>query len=106
MATATRTNNLGLEQKRGMRVDWLLVASTLILLIIGLMSLYSEGSTRDHGATFKKQLLFTVIGLVPFGIFATVHPKFWQRISWWLYGLNVLSLLAVRFLGASKKGAE
>ncbi|MEZ0327861.1 MAG: FtsW/RodA/SpoVE family cell cycle protein [Fimbriimonas sp.] len=98
--------SLPLEQKRGLRIDWLLIAATLIMLVIGLMSLYSEGDTRDHGAVFKKQIVFTFIGIVPFGIFATVPPKFWQRISWWLYGVNVLALLAVRFVGSEKKGAE
>jgi rod shape determining protein RodA len=106
MVTAARTGTLGPEQKRGARIDWFLIASTVILLVIGLMSLYSEGISRDHGSSFRKQLVFALIGIVPFAIFALVQPKFWQRISWWLYGLNVLALVAVRFLGSEKKGAE
>ncbi len=100
------TGSMPLEQKRGLRLDWVLIAATLILLTIGLMSLFSEGAARDNGASFKKQLLFSLIGIAPFAIFATVPPKLWQRLSWWLYAINVLALLAVRFMGSEKKGAE
>jgi rod shape determining protein RodA len=93
------------EQRRPRFDAWLLL-STLVLTTIGLMSLYSEGTARDGGSDFRKQLVFAVIGLAPFLIFATIHPKVWLRGSHVLYAINVVALLAVRFLGSTKKGAE
>jgi rod shape determining protein RodA len=106
MAATVRQSMSQADQRRGPRFDWLLLLSTVILVGVGLMSLYSEGMARDGGSTFKKQVLFTLIGLVPFSIFAFTHPKFWARFAPILYGANVLALLAVLKLGSAKKGAE
>lgn len=96
----------GSVQERIPRFDGWLLLSAAVLMMFGLMSLYSEGLTRDADATFKKQVVFTLIGLGPFTIFAAVHPKFWMRISGWLYTINVASLLAVLAIGSKKKGAD
>jgi rod shape determining protein RodA len=88
------------------RFDAFLVLSALILLAFGLMSLYSKSSTFDGGSIFRRQLVNALVGLVPFALLATVHPKTWQRGSWLVYSLNALMLLAVLALGKSVKGAE
>ncbi|AIE86428.1 FtsW/RodA/SpoVE family cell cycle protein [Fimbriimonas ginsengisoli] len=94
------------EQRRGPRIDPWLILSAIVLVVVGLMSLYSEGANRDGGADFRKQVAFALIGIVPFTVFAVIHPKFWLRASTLLYGINVLSLSAVLVLGSTKKGAE
>lgn len=106
MAGITTTPTARAGDQRRPRFDVWLLISTLVLLTVGLMSLYSEGASRDNGSDFKKQLLFAVMGIIPFVVFATVHPKVWMRGSYVLYGINVVSLLAVRVLGSTKKGAE
>jgi len=88
------------------KVDIWLVLSTLVLLTVGLMALYSEGLSRDGGADFRKQLVFAAIGLIPFAVFATVSPKIWMWMRHPLYVLNLLALSAVFVLGSRKKGAE
>lgn len=93
------------EGRRVSRVDFWLILATLILLTVGFMSLFSEGSTRDGGANFRKQVINCVIGLVPFGIFASVSPRFWQRVAVPLYTVNLLMLMAVLAMGKSAKGA-
>lgn len=106
MASIGTSNGKVVDQRRGPRFDAWLILSMLILMLVGLMSLYSEGITRDHGSDFKKQVVFAFIGFAPFMLMATVHPKVWLRLSHLLYTLNILSLLAVMFLGSKKKGAE
>ena len=96
----------GSEQRRVPKVDWLLVIATLFLIGIGMMSLYSEGYTHDNGANFKKQLLNTAIGLLPFSVFAFTPPIIWRRAVNFIYGLNIVTLLAVFVVGAHTKGAE
>lgn len=88
------------------KVDWALFSGAAILLLVGLMSIFSENHARADMGYFKKQLLYTAIGIIPFCIFYFVKPMFWARIANWLYGINVLSLIAVLAVGAAKKGAE
>lgn len=95
-----------IEGRKVPRFDFWLVLSTALLMLIGLMSLYSEGISRDGGADFKKQVMFTVIGILPFAFFAAIHPRNWLRLSKLLYGVNMLALVAVLALGSKKKGAE
>jgi rod shape determining protein RodA len=94
------------DQRRSGQFDVWLVVSTMVLMIVGFMSLYSEGATRDGDADFRKQAMFAVIGLGPFLIFAMIHPKVWQRIGSFLYAVNLIGLTAVFFIGSRKNGAE
>jgi rod shape determining protein RodA len=83
---------------------WLVVASVL-LLVVGFMSLYSEGGGRHDLSSFKKQAINAVIGIIPFSIFAWVNPRFWQRIAVPIYIGNLAMLAAVLLFGKSAKGA-
>jgi len=94
------------DQRLTGKFDPWLVVSTIILMTVGYMSLYSEGISRDGGSDFRKQVVFGVIGLVPLLLFATVHPKIWQRLAGVLYGLNIAGLLAIFVIGSKKKGAD
>ena len=106
MAGITTTASSRAGDQRRPRFDIWLAVSSLVLLVVGLMSLYSEGMAPDGGTEFKKQILFSLIGIVPFVVFVAVHPKVWLRLSNVLYAMNVAALLAVRVLGSTKKGAE
>ena len=106
MATLTRTTEYGAEQRRGPKIDWLLLLATSILLTVGFMSLYSEGITHDGLANFRLQVRNTVIGLVPFSIFAFTPARIWYRIAPLIYSVNIATLLLVLVHGSHKKGAE
>jgi len=94
------------DVRRGARFDVWLALSTVLLIVIGLMSLYSEGISRDGGADFRKQIVFTAIGLGPFLLFAVIHPNIWRKGAAILYGVNIASLTAVLIFGSKKKGAD
>jgi len=106
MATLTRDSGYAIEQRRGPRVDWPLILATVILIVVGFMSLYSEGVTHDGGANFRTQLRNTLIGLIPFSLFAFTPPRFWLRCANLIYAINVSTLVLVLVHGAHKKGAE
>ena len=106
VAGLSRLPGYGSEQRRAPKVDWFLVIATLFLITIGMMSLYSEGFTHDGGANFRKQVISTVIGIIPFSIFAFTPPHIWRRCVNAIYAFNILTLLAVFVIGAHKKGAE
>ena len=75
-------------------------------MTVGFMSLYSEGITHDGGANFRIQIRNTIIGIVPFSIFAFTPTRVWYRLASMIYGLNLLTLIAVFVVGSHKKGAE
>lgn len=106
VAGLPRVPGYGTEQRRAPKIDWYLVIATTLLITIGLMSLFSEGVTHDGGANFRKQVINTLIGLVPFSIFAFVPPHLWRRIIPFIYGLNIVTLLSVFVIGSHKKGAD
>lgn len=87
------------------RFDFWLLLSAVVLVIVGMMALYSVGSADKDFSLFRKQGLLLLVGLVPFFIFLFVDPTFWRKISGWLYVANVAFLGLVLFKGANIKGA-
>ncbi len=96
------------EQRiKGLRIDWFLLLSSIILLIVGLMSLYSEGYHKEGGGNFAKQLFYVVIGVLPFTFFLLVHPKLLERFATAVYLVNllILGIVLTRF-GFHEMGAQ
>jgi rod shape determining protein RodA len=86
--------------------DFALFMSAFILVVFGLMTIYSEASGRQDPKNFERQLVNTMIGLVPGLVMYFVNPKFWQRVSWGLYGAMVSLLFVTLFLGKVVKGSQ
>lgn len=86
--------------------DWWLLSSAVVLLAIGLMSLFSVDSSLANGAHFKKQILYVSVGIVPLLIMYFVEPNFWRRFAKPLYVVNVILLALVLFLGHSAGGSQ
>jgi rod shape determining protein RodA len=74
-------------------------------MAFGFAALYSVG-LRDNGNYFRKQVMMAVIGIIPFAIFFLVHPQWWRKAAWALYGLSVAMLTMVLFVGTSTNGAQ
>ncbi len=92
---------------KGLRIDWLLVLSAAILMLVGLMSLYSEGWHKEHGGNFGKQVFNVVVGIVPFAFFLLVHPKMFKKYSHAIYIVNVFMLaIVLTRLGFHEMGAQ
>jgi rod shape determining protein RodA len=76
-----------------------------VLLLIGLMSLYSIDRGGDSGY-FRSQATKIVIGIVPAVAMFLVHPKWLQRRSSIIYALSLICLMLVFLAGRSAKGAQ
>lgn len=91
------------------RIDWNFAGIILALNLIGLINLYSA----THGAAdigtdrlFISQILWLVAGWMIY-IFATlVDYQVFVRLAYVIYGLNVLALIAVMFVGKVALGAQ
>ncbi len=106
MASIARMGDYNIEQSRqGRRFDFGLLAAAAILLTLGLMALYSQGHDRPD-SQFPKQLLNGAVGLLPFCLFAFVHPRVWQCMMPVVYGVNIALLLVVLKFGHKILGAR
>lgn len=83
--------------------DWWLMLSAAILIIFGLMSLYSIDHSV-HSSNFKRQLFNLGVGTVPFLIFLFVKPSTWKSLAPWLYAATLGLLLLVLRVGEKRGG--
>jgi rod shape determining protein RodA len=90
----------------GRPIDFWLALSAALLLLVGLMSLYSIDQGAGGSRHFAKQLLRLGIGVAPFLIFFFIRPALLLRYANWLYVLNVFCLLLVLFAGSKGGGAQ
>jgi rod shape determining protein RodA len=104
---AAQTPALGslAERLRLRQVDLPLLLTTLLLIGVGLATLYSA-TYQWSPAVFRKQLMLLAVGVVGAIVLAAIPPRVWLRFYKPLYALNVLMLLGVLVFGAERKGAQ
>ena len=98
----------------GETVDIPFLLLTILLLVVGLVMLYSASSAQsmyDTGYTIstkylQKQAVCAGIGLICMWIFSRIPASFWLKFAWPLYGISILLLLLVLVAGESVNGAR
>ncbi len=88
----------------GLRVDYTLLLLILLLMVTGLIILYS--ASGQQFAYVKRQATFMVVGLIAMLIVAQVPPRFLERWAFLLYGGGLVLLVGVIFFGSGAKGAQ
>jgi rod shape determining protein RodA len=88
--------------------DWLLFLPVIFLVLLSLAELYSVGLGQAAGdlSFFKRQLIFSIIGLVLLCLLAARDYYFLYSYSNLIYLLGVLSLVAVLFFGSTINGTK
>ncbi|PID27022.1 MAG: rod shape-determining protein RodA [Candidatus Cloacimonadota bacterium] len=85
--------------------DYPLIISSIILILIGIIAIYSSG--EDLGfPKYQKQLIWFILGLAGSFIIQFINPKKLMNISIYLYTIMIVSLVAVLFFGTSHMGAR
>jgi len=82
-------------------IDWVLLTFIVILMVYGLIVLYSAGGW----VLVKKQMIRLALGLLVMLFLAQVKPEKLAGLTPWLYLITILLLLAVMFFGYESKGA-
>ena len=98
----------------GETVDIPFLILTLLLLVVGLVMLYSASSAQSMYDTgyaistkyLQKQAVCAGIGLVCMWIFSRIPASFWLKFAWPLYGISIVLLLLVLVAGESVNGAR
>lgn len=86
--------------------DWPLLASVLILSLVGLTMIYSTGlSNQTESSLWLKQLVALVIGMAGLFFFSALDYRFWAKNSVWVYGFSILLLLGVLIVGTDIRGS-
>jgi rod shape determining protein RodA len=93
------------ERRASWRIDFTLLFAAFALFGFGCLALRSVG-IRSGENFLSRHLLMAGLGLGPFGVFYFVRPDWWRRSAWTLYGLNLVILAAVLFMGTSTNGAQ
>ena len=100
------------ERKNG--IDWVIVGTTLVLVIFGLVMIYSassyEAQTKYSSATLfvRKQLISTAIGFGGMLVAAVIPYRFWKsKISYIIYAATLaMTFLVLTSLGIEVNGAK
>ncbi len=98
----------------GEKVDIPFLILVLLLLMVGLIMLYSASSAQSEYDTgyeistkyLQKQAACAVIGLVCMAVFSRIPAEVWLKLAWWLYAVSIVLLLSVLVIGESVNGAK
>ena len=95
------------------RIDWLTIALFFSLVIMGWLNIYASVYKEeltvgifDLSLNSGKQLLFISSSLILIIIILVVDFRFFESISYPIYGLLIVLLIAVLFLGKEVSGAR
>ena len=91
------------------RSNWLMTLPVVILLVAGVLFVYSSCYVGDDQAVrplYERQIVWTIAGLSAYLAFALYDFRRFKRISGWLYGMALALLVAVLLIGRTIYGAK
>ena len=110
MITAGTSKRFQVENRTFLhRIDWNFAVTILCLNVIGLINLYS--ATRGHGDVgsprlFISQIFWLSAGWLLYFIVTLVDYQFFIRLAYIVYGVNLIALISVMFVGKIALGAQ
>ena len=93
------------------KIDWISLAILSLLVLLGLINIYSATHTDLLESAFSlkypfgKQCLFVFISIIIFFLIQTLPFKFFEKFSSVLYILSILSLIGLFLFGENISGA-
>ena len=91
-----------MAEKALKRIDWLLVAFIVPIVLAGLVTMKSFATLESGGDFFSKQIIWVFISLAVFFIFSFIDFRFLKRtdVLVFLFLLMSFALLALVTLGS------
>ena len=89
--------------------DWLMVSVVIIIVLIGIMTIYSATRPLVEGETsrfYLKQSLWLIIGVIALFIMVSFDYIWMKRLSFLLYAASIALLVIVFVLGKVGMGAQ
>ncbi len=91
------------------QMDHVVNLSVILLITIGVLFIYSAAFDKSEGISklyYQRQLIWLGVGMGVFMLLFSWDYKQLVRISYFIYGLGVLFLILVLFIGSKKLGAQ
>ncbi len=95
---------LRIEKRMVPHIPWGLLGVTVVMSLLGLWNLAS--ASRPPHSIWTSQAVYIGLGLLAMVAVAAVDMRFIQRMVIPVYVINILALIALRFIGHKAKGAE
>lgn len=95
-------------------IDWQTFSLFLALVAIGWLMIYTVSFSREWNngevnffdTSSGKQTIWMAISALAFAVVFMIDWKFWQTFAYLIYGVAIVLLVAVLFLGTEIKGAR
>jgi rod shape determining protein RodA len=100
------------NQKIWRNIDWIMVGIYLFMVLFGWLNIYAAVFNQEHASIFDmsqrygKQLLWIGMALVIGVVILLIDPKFFSQFSYPIYGLHMLTLVAVLLFGKEVAGSK
>ena len=96
-----------INRSAGARFDWAMIFIIALLLVIGVLNLYSavHGSPQKE-AMFYSQVQWIVICLFLMIPLILINYQFYESSAYWIFGITCFLLIVPFFFGYSAKGAH
>ena len=91
------------------RSNWLLSAAVVMLLIIGVMFVYSAcyiGEDRSVRPLYQRQIVWVIAGIAAYLGFSSYDYHNLKKMSWGIYGASLVLLVLVLVIGTTIYGAK
>lgn len=93
-------------------VDWILISLYAALVILGWLNIYASVYNDEHQAItdisqkYGKQMIWVVTSVVLAFVILMVDGSFFSTFAYPIYGIALISLVAVLFLGTEVSGSK
>lgn len=93
-------------KKVGFSLDWIILVFPVLLMICGIATIFSITSISGKTNIVFDQIIFVVIALAAYFIFAAIDYRQIRTYSWHLYVIGLVSLVAVTVFGQAVFGSK
>ncbi|KAA3635157.1 MAG: rod shape-determining protein RodA [Calditrichaeota bacterium] len=90
-------------------LDWKLILAALVLSFIGIMLIMSaqhNADTEYQRDYYLRQSLWLAVAFIIFAVIVHIPPKLFDMMAYVMYGISILLLVLVLFVGSAKMGAS
>jgi rod shape determining protein RodA len=105
----SQAERLKFDRRLLLNFDWVLLSMVFAICGIALVNLYSAGSSLASlkgSPIYIKQTVWILMGIVFMGVFFSIDYRTIVRHAYEIYGVSILLLLVVFFLGEITRGTQ
>ena len=95
-----------LAQRLRDEIDWVLAGICLAISLLGVINLYSTGRASGDPELYQTQIYFLVFGGIVAYVVSRVDYRHIERYGYILYGIGMLFLILVLFIGTEINNAR